>query len=144
MSRPNLAIVPLLSLISGITGCSTASVVPVVGGATSAQVTGTVTYRERVALPPNAVIKVQLLDVSRADAAAERLGEQFIEADGKQVPFSFAIAYDPTEVDERLTYAVRARIEASGLLLFTSDQIHPVITRGAPKHVDLVLKAVAR
>src|SRR5262245_42190779 len=33
----------------------------------SATVTGTVTYRQRIALPPGAVIEVSLLDVSRAD-----------------------------------------------------------------------------
>jgi hypothetical protein len=32
-----------------------------------------------------------------------------------------------------MTYAVRARIEAGDRLLFTSDQSHPVITRGAPR-----------
>ncbi len=33
--------------------------------------TGTVTYRERIALSPGSVIDVQLQDVSRADAAAQ-------------------------------------------------------------------------
>ncbi|MBO6774757.1 MAG: YbaY family lipoprotein [Marinibacterium sp.] len=34
------------------------------------QVTGSVTYRERIALPPGAVLKVSLLDVSQQDVAA--------------------------------------------------------------------------
>ena len=33
-------------------------------------VSGTVNYRERMALPPDAVVEVQLLDVSRQDAPA--------------------------------------------------------------------------
>jgi putative lipoprotein len=144
MSLSNLAILTLLGLTGGIAGCSRASVVPAGAGATSAQVTGTVTYRERVALPPNAVIKIRLVDVSRADAAAVTLGEQFIEANGKQVPFAFTIAYDPADIDERMAYAVQARIEAGGQLLFISDQSHPVITRGAPRDVDLVLESAQR
>ena len=53
------------------------------GGATMSKVTGTVSYRERIALPPAATIRVQLVDVSRADAPADVLGEQLIEAAGR-------------------------------------------------------------
>jgi putative lipoprotein len=92
-------------------------------------------------MPPSAVIKVQLVDVSRADAPATMLGEQIITAGGKQVPFAFEIAYDPAKIDQRLSYAVQARIEDGGKLLFINDQRYAVITRGAPNHVDMVLKA---
>ena len=141
MTIPNLLLLPFVGFVAGLAACSTASVVPQTGGVSSAQVSGTVTYRERIALPPSAVIKVQLVDVSRADAPAVVLGEQLIETAGKQVPFSFAIAYGTAGIDERMSYAVQARIEAVGRLLFISDQRYAVITRGAPKHVDLVLKA---
>lgn len=108
----------------------------------SARVTGTVTYRERIALPPTAVIRVRLVDVSRADAPAIVLGEQIVEVRGKQIPFAFEIPYDPSRIESRHTYAVQARIEVDGRLWFVSDTGYPVITRGAPTHVDLVLKAV--
>ncbi len=134
-------LVPCLGFVAWLAGCSTASVVPRTGGSASAQVTGTVTYRERIALPPVAAVRVELVDVSRADAAAVVLGEQLIETGGRQVPFSFAIAFDPLGIDERMSYAVQARIEASGRLLFISDQRYAVITRGAPKHVDMILRS---
>jgi len=114
------------------------------GGATMSKVTGTVGYRERIALPPAATIRVQLVDVSRADAPADVLGEQLIEAAGRQVPFAFEIRYDPARIDERMSYAVQARIEDGGRLLFISDQSYPVITRGAPTAVNLLLKSVGR
>lgn len=41
---------------------------------TQAAVTGTATYRERIALPPGAVLEVTLEDVSRAGAPAEAIG----------------------------------------------------------------------
>jgi putative lipoprotein len=141
VSFSNLTIVPLLSLVASLAGCSTASVVPAAGGSDVAQITGTVTYRERIALPPTAVVKLQLVDVSRADALAVVLGEQLIETAGRQVPFEFVIPYDPARIDERMSYAVQVRIEAGGRLLFINDQRYAVITRGAPSHVDLVLKA---
>ena len=48
------------------------------GGAATGQVTGSVTYRERIALPPTAVVQVRLVDVSRADAPAVLIAEQVI------------------------------------------------------------------
>jgi len=126
-----------------LAGCSAMSAVPATGGGASmARVTGTVTVRERIALSPNAVIKLQLADVSRADAPAIVLGEQSITAGGRQVPFAFEIAYDPATIDPRFSYAISARIEDGGKLLFINDTRHAVITRGAPTHVDMVLKAV--
>jgi putative lipoprotein len=126
-----------------VTGCATASVAPDGGGAT-ARVTGTISYRERIALSPGDVIKVQLVDVSRADSPAVLLGEQVFEAGDRQVPFDFEIPYDPAGIDERMSYAVRARIEREGRLLFISDRHYAVITRGAPTRVDLILKSIAR
>ena len=112
------------------------------GHASTSRVTGTVTYLARVALPPTAVVKVQLIDVSRADAPAVTLGEQIISTDGKQVPFFFEIPYDPAKIEPNHTYAVQARIEEDGRLRFINDQRYAVITRNAPMHVDMVLRQV--
>ena len=107
------------------------------------RVTGTVGYLQRIGLPPGAVIKVQLVDVSRADAPAVVLGEQLIHAEGRQPPFAFAIAYDAGRIRPNMSYAVGARIEEGGRLLFVNDRRYAVLTRGAPLHVDMVLRAVS-
>lgn len=125
-----------------LAGCTAPAAVPEGGGAAVARVTGIVTYRERVALPPTAVIKVQLVDVSRADAPASVLNEQVIRAGGKHVPFAFAMNYDAGRIETNHTYAVQARIEDDGKLRFINDQRYVVITRGAPTHVELLLKSV--
>jgi putative lipoprotein len=136
--RPALRLLPVLLLF----GCTGTAVVPDEGGGADARVTGTVSYLQRTALPPGALITVKLVDVSRADAPAIVLGEQQLRAEGRQVPFAFSIAYDRARIDPRLSYAVEARIEDSGRLLFISDQHHAVLTRGAPDRVDLLLRAV--
>ncbi|REM35684.1 hypothetical protein DSI31_07360, partial [Mycobacterium tuberculosis] len=66
---------------------------PSAGGGSAAQlrVSGTVTYRERIALDPAAEIVVQLLDVSLMDAPSKVLAEQRIKANGKQVPFAYEL-----------------------------------------------------
>ncbi len=51
-------------------------------------------YRERIALPPNAVLSVQLADVSLADAPAAIIGERKVAPAG-QVPIKFEISFDP-------------------------------------------------
>jgi uncharacterized lipoprotein YbaY len=112
--------------------------------ATQAAVTGVVTYRQRIALLPEAIVRVQLQDVSRADAPAVVLGEQVIETMGRQVPFAFSIPYDPTAIDPRGRYTVRARIEnAAGDLLWTSTQAYPVITMGNPtSDIEVIVQPV--
>ena len=126
--------VSILLCVLLIAGCAGPSVVPADGGgAARAQVTGTVSYRERLALLPGVVIKVQLADVSRADAPTVVIGEQVITTDGNQVPFGFAISYDPATINPKNPYAVSARMEdANGRLRFVTDQRYAVITRGAP------------
>lgn len=104
-------------------------------------VTGTIAYRERMALPPGAVATARLEDVSRADAPATVVGEHVVQPTG-QVPIRFSIPYDPERIDERHTYAVRATITAGGRLLWTTDTHHPVLTRGHGDRVDLMLRRV--
>ncbi|ESY77119.1 hypothetical protein X740_25785 [Mesorhizobium sp. LNHC221B00] len=68
--------------------------VPELSVAAEKAVRGEVIYRERIALPPNAVLSVQLADVSLADAPARIIGEQRIKPAG-QVPISFEIKLTP-------------------------------------------------
>jgi putative lipoprotein len=106
----------------------------------STAVTGTITYRERIALPDDAMVHAQLLDVSRADAPSAVISDQTIETNGKQVPFEFFLPYSSTDISESGQYSVRAEIRASdGRILFTTDTAVPVITKGRPTQVDLVL-----
>lgn len=108
----------------------------------SAAVTGIATYRERMALPPDAVFEATLADVSRADAPAEVLGRQRREAPGNP-PFAIEIDYDPSRVEASHTYAVRATVRVGGELWFTSDSHHPVLTGGHGDTVDVLLRRVS-
>ena len=131
----------LLGIVVVLGGCASVPVVPASGGgAATGQVTGSVTYRERIALPPTAVVLVKLVDVSRADAPAVLIAEQVIRAEGRQVPFEFALMYDESRILPAHTYAVQVRIEDGGKLLFISDTMHLVITRNAPSRVDIVVR----
>ena len=90
---------------------------------------GTAAYRERIALPPDAVFEAVLEDVSRADAPATVLGRATIDPAG-QPPFRFAIPYDDAAVQPGRRYAVRATVRHQGRLLFTTDRVYPVLGGG--------------
>jgi len=108
----------------------------------TATVSGTAAYRERIVLPPGAMLEVTLADISLADVPADILATTRLEDIG-QPPYTFEISYDPRRIVPSRSYAVRARITLAGRLLFTTDTVHPVITNGHPSAVDMVLKRVA-
>jgi uncharacterized lipoprotein YbaY len=95
-------------------------------------VTGTVTKLDRSALPPNAVVEVQLRDASIADAAATILATQIIPADGQQLPIPFELAYDPAQITPSGFYTIFATITVDGQMQYISQSVNPVITNGAP------------
>jgi putative lipoprotein len=85
------------------------------------RIEGTVFYRERMLLPPSSQVEVQLEDISRADAPAEVLASVLIIPEGGP-PYPFVIDYAAPQIDQRMRYALRARIEHEGRLLFTNTE----------------------
>jgi putative lipoprotein len=117
---------------------STPSTVPNTPIAPLAKVTGTLTAREPLALTADAVVTVQLVDVSRQDVAAVVLAEQIITRPG-QAPIPFELEYDPDSIKLTHRYAVQARIEVGGKLRYRNDTVHFVLTHGNPNTVDLAI-----
>ncbi len=105
-------------------------------------VTGTVSYMVRMALPPTAIIQVQLLDVSLADAPAKVLAEEKITLGDRQVPVAFTLTADPAKIEQNHMYSVSAHILVDGQLRFISDKSYAVITRGNPNQVEVIVTPV--
>lgn len=98
-----------------------------------AELTGTVSHLARVALPDDAILRVQLQDTSRADAPAVILGEEVRTTGGAQVPLPFAVPYNPADIQNNRDYTLSARItDGQGRLLFINDMVIPVISKGNP------------
>ncbi|MEA3335303.1 MAG: YbaY family lipoprotein [Chloroflexota bacterium] len=108
-----------------------------------ASVTGGVNYQVRIALPDDAIVQVQLQDISRADAPAIILGEETFTIPG-QMPMPYEVIYDPADVVPNHSYGMAARItSADGKLLMINDTIVPVITRGNPsENVEIMVVPV--
>ena len=109
--------------------------------AAAARINGTVTYRERMALSHLAELEVTLEDVSRQDVAARVLARQTLSNPG-QVPIRFELRFAPADIDERMSYSLRARIHDGGKLAFVSDTHTPVLTRGAGREAHMTLVRV--
>ena len=110
--------------------------------ATAQTIQGTAAYRERMAMPAGAVFEATLEDVSRADAPASVIASTRLASPGNP-PIKFSIAYDPAKIVANNRYVVRARITQDGKLLFASDTAAPVITRGSPMSVSIMLRRAA-
>ncbi|TIN41900.1 MAG: META domain-containing protein [Mesorhizobium sp.] len=100
-------------------------VLPELSVAAEKTLKGEVMYRERIALPPKAVLSVQLADVSLADATAAVIGERKVAPAG-QVSIKFEISFVPQVIRPHMTYALQARITVDDRLLFISDMRHQV------------------
>lgn len=102
-----------------------------------------VTYRERILLPPGHRLTVRIEDVSLADAPARVLAEAAEDLDGRGPPYAVALSVRQADIDPRHTYAVRAEIrDPAGALRFTTDTRHAVLTQGAGTRADIVLVGV--
>ncbi|SQI38499.1 Uncharacterised protein [Leminorella richardii] len=125
------------ALAAALVGCSAADQAP-----TGPQVTGSVAYRERIALPKNANVTVTLADISRADAPARVLSSVTFPAKGKQVPFSFSLPYKPEQLVGAQTVSLFATISVDGKLLYTSTSVNEVLTNGSPAERNVLLERV--
>jgi putative lipoprotein len=138
------------SVVLGLAALLTACAKPAAQNAATAvvaqardSITGTVAYRERLALPADAVLRLQLQDVSKPGAAATVVATATAMTQGRQVPLAFSLPYDTLHIDPTNTYAVQASIEVGGQLLFANEAAYPVITRGNPKRLQMTLHRAA-
>jgi uncharacterized lipoprotein YbaY len=104
---------------------------------------GTVSYPAESALPPDAVLTVQLVNQSLCGLSCLILGEQRIMP-VEQSPAPFALAYNSAIIDPQWSYVVIARMDTYDdlnpqELNWWVEQPAPVVTQGPPATVDLVL-----
>lgn len=110
---------------------------------TMGTVSGQITYLQRIALPPDAVVEVKLQEVSRLDAPAVTIAEQTFPTEGRQVPIPFELSYDTSQIEPHLTYVVRVRILVEGETRWINASADRVLTRGGGSEVEVQVVPVA-
>jgi uncharacterized lipoprotein YbaY len=86
--------------------------------------------RHGLALPPSAVVDVELRDTARADAPARTLATQRIPAT-QGPPFKFALSVPATDMAPHAALSVFATIRDGERLMFITDTRHSVPREGA-------------
>ena len=84
-------------------------------------VSGNVTYLDRSALPENAVVEVELVDASRADAPATVLAAHSTTTAGAQQPVPLELGYHPMAI-------------APGALLLVEADVAQAVQPGGAHH----------
>lgn len=102
---------------------------------------GSVSYRERIALPPHAVLEVRLVDASLADAPSKTIAVTRIKT-RHRMPIPYRLRYDEDRIRRNRSYALQARITVNGKLWFISTTRHSVFT-GQPNETDIRVERVA-
>ena len=140
-THPSLAMAALMGL--ALCGCAHYGGSSAPTADAGAVIRGTVAYRERVALPADAVLEVWITDVSPQVTAAPVIAETTVRPEGGQVPIPFELPYDLGKIDSSHTYGIRAAIRGAGGIMFATDSASSVITQGHPTHVTLWVKRAA-
>ncbi len=109
----------------------------------TANLTGIITYREQVLLPADALVVLQIAEVTPTGTGGRVIVEQTFATNGAQPPFRFNLAYNPGLIDAGRVYTLQGRIQVRGRTLFTTANLIPVITGNAPRSdINVVMVAV--
>jgi len=109
--------------------------------APTAALTGSISYRERIALPETARVEIQILDATDEEAEPRLVAEKLLDRPG-QIPIAFSIGYDPHAIDASHTYVLRVRIRVGEELWFASPFDLRVLTAGNPTRVAVELDRI--
>ena len=113
------------------------------GAAAMQKIEGSVWYRERMLLPPNAEIYVALENVARMDVPAGVVASSRFTPRGGP-PWDFSLAYNPARIQDRDRYALRARIEVDGRLMFINTTRIPAFDRDPDTPVKIMVSRVGK
>jgi putative lipoprotein len=102
---------------------------------------GTVIYITNAKLPDSTTIEVRLLRLDR-DGNIDRVVASDTFPKPPAMPLEFWLPYQPGLIEKRETYAMDARISYGGKVLFLAPRPVPVLTKGNPTSVEIVVAPV--
>jgi len=114
-----LAIALILLAFAGMNAAATAS------HAAELTLTGEVTYRERIALPRPAMLRVHLVNLSR-DGTPTTVQAEAIVPDEGQVPLSFTLNFLPSVIVTGHNYGIIAEIVSGQTVFFRNAEPVPI------------------
>jgi putative lipoprotein len=108
--------------------------------ASQGTLTGSVSYRERMALPPNAVVEVKLVEAPAESGGTKEIIAQTRIESGGQVPIAYKLEFDRDRLKAERTYALQALISVEGKPWFFASTRYPVTDALAT--VDILVQRI--
>ena len=105
-------------------------------------ITGVISYRERKSLPPDAEVRMRLVDLNQTGEARVISAIDFL-TEGNQIPLDFAIPYEPDQLDENGNFALEGDIIFAGMYIFEELQPVSVITNSKRKDVVVMMRSAS-
>jgi putative lipoprotein len=102
-----------------------------------------VTYRERIILPPGAELKLTLADAAKMDVAAEEIASLIVPLEGGP-PYDLKLDYDPGKLNKNGRYVLRAAIRKDDKLMFTSTESIEAFKNQEGVPVEIMLRSLDR
>jgi uncharacterized lipoprotein YbaY len=106
----------------------------------SEPITGTITYRDRSALPRDAIATVELREIVRSGVPPITLARQTVTGI-RSVPIQFSLDYDPTQVDSRRQYYLHASITSQGREIYGMRSDVPILGGRPTSNVQLLVES---
>lgn len=104
-------------------------------------ISGEVTYRERVALPPNASLRISLVDLTAPGTPTKVSAEAAIGTPG-QVPLVFALNFDDRVVNATHQHALVAEISSGLEVVFRNAEPYPLDPLAAPETPIVIITSI--
>ena len=100
---------------------------------------GTVTSRQITQLPREALLVVQLVDITNRRTLPIPVAQQTYRDLGP-LPIPFELAYDPDRIDPDRSYALQAQVTVNGFAAFRTRDTYPVLSDERQVRVHMVLE----
>ena len=135
-AAPLQFILLLLAAALGLAGCKTIDP----GPAPLPSVVCTLALASPTTLEFGTVMEIRLVDFTQPDTRPQVLAER-TESNPGQPPLHYRLLYNPAAIDPQHDYGVEARLLVKGRPIWVLPNPVPVITKGRPIVVELVLQA---
>lgn len=101
-------------------------------------VVGDANYRERIALPENAVFEATIVDITDATKEADVIS-RFEKKNPGQPPFAYRLTYDNGDLKPNRQYILRARVLQDDKVIFATQDNYQLTAGKAPAATSLRL-----
>lgn len=108
-----------------------------------AVIRGNVSYRQRVAMPSDAVVEIRLVDVTSEGNEPPVIASCTVERPGA-VPVAYELAYRPSSLKPGHRHAVQARILSKGSPWMVTGTVNHVMDFGRIARADVTLVPAPR